>query len=63
MGRCPNNKAGGRQKKYTHKQARRSKFLKKDILATWMRPAPLPWCLLCCPRPEPEPSTPVNPEP
>lgn len=33
MGRCPNNKAGGRQKKYSHKQARRSKFLKKDILS------------------------------
>eukprot|EP00271_Cylindrocystis_brebissonii_P004300 TRINITY_DN15939_c0_g1_i1.p1 TRINITY_DN15939_c0_g1~~TRINITY_DN15939_c0_g1_i1.p1 ORF type:complete len:133 (-),score=14.11 TRINITY_DN15939_c0_g1_i1:582-980(-) len=29
MGRCPNNKAGGQKKKYSHKAARRTKFLKK----------------------------------
>eukprot|EP00270_Netrium_digitus_P001800 TRINITY_DN11_c0_g4_i3.p1 TRINITY_DN11_c0_g4~~TRINITY_DN11_c0_g4_i3.p1 ORF type:complete len:304 (-),score=81.43 TRINITY_DN11_c0_g4_i3:120-1031(-) len=29
MGRCPHNKAGGQQKKFLHKSARREKFLKK----------------------------------
>lgn len=51
MGRCPNNKAGGRQKKYTHKQARRNKFLKKDILATLTTAAAMPLVHAVLPSP------------
>jgi len=34
MGRCPNNKAGGQKKRYSHKSARLKSFLKKgdDII-------------------------------